>query len=237
MGKDISLTIDGREIKGREGDNLLQTARDAGVNIPGLCYHPRLSTTASCRLCVVKLNGTDAPTPACTTRITDGLEVVAFDEELEAWRRQLIDLLFSQHDCNCINCDMAGDCDLQELANRYGLIGLNNQEFRQAYRDANRKYERFPGARYSSRETAGAHTGEAADCIRCSHCVETCKMNLYPVLIMEAEEMGDLNLLRRLYPEDCINCELCSYVCPSQIGLSEYVQRAKRMKAELLAVT
>jgi len=193
-----------------------------------------LSTTASCRLCVVKLDGGGAPVPACAVQVTDKLEVVAFDEDLEAWRRQLVDLLFSQHNCNCINCDMAGNCDLEELANRYGLIGLSNEKFRQTYREANRKYQRFSGAAYSW-HTFGAHAGEDSDCIRCSYCVETCKMNLYPVLIMEAEELGGLNLLRRLHPEDCINCELCSYVCPSQGGLPEYVQRSKRMKDKLLS--
>lgn len=235
MAQRISFNIDGRDIRAREGDNLLRVAREAGIDIPGLCYNPRLSPSAACRLCVVKINGSEWPAPACTTRITDGLEVVAFDEDLESWRRELVDLLLSQHDCDCINCDMAGDCDLQQLANRYGLIGLDDEEFRQVYREAELKYARLPGISYSPEEKIGAYTGDASDCIRCGFCIEACKMDLQPVLIMEAEAMGDSALLQRMYPEDCINCNLCSYVCPAQIGLPEYMRRARRLKEETRA--
>ncbi len=234
MAKKVTIEIDGREIQAAEGANLLETAREAGLEIPGLCHHPRLSPTASCRLCVVKIDGSEWPAPACTTEVSEGLEVVAFDEDLESWRRQLVDLIFSQHDCNCVNCDMAGDCDLQDMAYSYGLIGLNSDKFRQVHRDARSKFKNFPtfGSSSDRDKKVGSYTGEASDCIRCSYCVEACKMNLYPVLIMEAEEMDDREMLKRLHPEDCINCELCSYVCPSQIGLPEYLQRAKRMKED-----
>jgi len=88
----VSLRIDNVEVKAKEGANLLQVARENGFDIPGLCYHPRVSVTGACRLCVVKIAGRPGVVPSCTVNVTDGMEVTAFDDELESMRRMLIDL-------------------------------------------------------------------------------------------------------------------------------------------------
>ena len=225
----VTITIDGKKIDAEAGRNLLQVARENGFDIPGVCYHPKLSPTASCRFCVVKIDGSEWPEPACTTKVKEGMEVVAFDEELEEYRRELIDLMLSEHNCTCMTCDSAGDCAVQDLAHRYDLIGLSSERFRDIYSDVISKYQSFPtGGRES--EAISAHklgskeyTGEPEDCIRCGYCIDVCPVDIYPVLIMEASELytqpGNLD---DLYPEDCIGCGLCSFVCPGQIRIPYY---------------
>ena len=231
MAETVSIYVQDKKIEAREGENLLKVARDNGIEIPKLCYHPRLTPTGSCRLCVVKLNGNQKPVPACNVQVSSGLEVVAFDDELEAWRRKIVDLLFSEHDCSCINCDAAGDCELQDLAYKYGLIGLDGKRFKKVYLDTALKFKRFPAYRFLNEEPIEANSyfsrknsynGTPKDCIRCGFCIEACSMDLYPVLMMEAQYYDNQTQQEEYSPEDCITCGMCSYVCPAKIRLPKY---------------
>lgn len=237
MAKMVTIEIEGKKIKAEKGSNLLKTAHQAGIDIPALCYHPRLSPSGACRLCVVKIN-VQEPLPACTMEVESGMKITAFDDELESRRTRLLDLLLCEHDCNCLYCDLAGSCQLQELAERYGLIGLNPERFRQVYQDASKKFSRFPTPGFLTSSPDGKlkpllsvdndYNGEPEDCIRCGFCLEACAMNIYPVLLMEAREQNNEKLLAELHPEDCINCGLCSYVCPSQIRIPKYFYEKKK---------
>ncbi|MCK4965106.1 MAG: (2Fe-2S)-binding protein, partial [Dehalococcoidia bacterium] len=84
MTRKAAIEIDGQRIEVEQGANLLQVARDNQFGIPGLCFHPRLSVTGSCRLCIVKIAGRPGIIPACTVKATEGMIVTAFDEELES---------------------------------------------------------------------------------------------------------------------------------------------------------
>ena len=66
MGTIVTLYIDGRAIEARAGDNLLQVALRNGIEIPSLCYHPAITPTGACRLCVVKIEGGRGLSAACT---------------------------------------------------------------------------------------------------------------------------------------------------------------------------
>lgn len=69
---------------------------------------------------------------------------------------------------------------------------------------------------------------DSLPCIRCGYCNEVCPVDIYPVLIMEAEKKDDLSLMKKYHAEDCIDCGLCSYVCPSKIKLTEYLRNAAK---------
>ena len=91
MDSKISLRIDGKQIFTSKGANLLKTARENGYDIPGLCFHHKLSPTGACRLCLVKVEGTKGLVPSCTISVEDGMNVTAFDDELEQTRKFLLD--------------------------------------------------------------------------------------------------------------------------------------------------
>src|SRR5512133_250184 len=93
----VSINIDGKELMVHEGANLLQSARENGIDIPGLCYHRKLTPTGACRLCVVKIKGQPGLVMSCTVNVRNGMEITAFDEETEESRRHTIDYLLAEH--------------------------------------------------------------------------------------------------------------------------------------------
>ena len=93
----LNITIDGRALEAREGQTVLEVAREAGIHIPTLCYLAERSAIGSCRVCVVDVEGQDAPVPACTTRVVDGMQVQTATERVLKYRRMAVDLLISNH--------------------------------------------------------------------------------------------------------------------------------------------
>ena len=162
MSDRVRLRIDGCEIEARAGENVLAVARRNGFDIPGLCYHPRLTPTGGCRLCLVKIEGRPGTTTACTLRATDGLSITAFDEELESDRRVLIELLLAEHNCDCLVCASAGDCELQDLAYRYGLDKRT------------RRFVRTPRELPEEDASSPVLVYDPSKCILCERCVKAC---------------------------------------------------------------
>jgi len=97
MDDRVSIIIDGKNISARRGDNLMELAQRNNIPIPSLCYHRKLTPIGACRLCMVKIEGKDSLVAACTVTVAEGMEVTAFDEELEAARRDILDYLLSEH--------------------------------------------------------------------------------------------------------------------------------------------
>jgi len=202
----IAIKIDERRIEAEKGANLLQVARDNGLDIPGLCYHERLSVTGACRLCVVKIDGRPGMIPACTVAVTDGMQVTAFDEELESTRRMLIDLLLAEHNCDCLTCESAGACELQDLAYRYGL-DTRSRLFSPRVRELPERDTSSPVLDYDS-----------SKCIACSRCIKAC------------EEIQGKDVLSYAYrgletivaaglgeweSSECDGCGECVQLCPT----------------------
>ena len=202
----VNLKIDGVEVKAKADANLLQVARDNGFDIPGLCYHPRISVTGACRLCVVKIAGRPGVVPSCTVNVTDGMEVTAFDEELESMRRMLIDLLLSEHNCDCMTCGSAGECELQDLAYRYGL---DNRTRRFVARE-----RLLPDRDLSSPVLAY----DPSKCIVCARCIKACdEIQVKGVLSFAQRGLETIVAagLGEWGTSECDGCGECVQLCPT----------------------
>jgi len=162
MSDRVRLTIDGRTVEATAGENVLAVARRNGFDIPGLCHHDRLTPTGGCRLCLVKVDGRHGTTTACTLQAADGLAITAFDEDLEADRRSLIELLLAEHNCDCVVCEAAGRCELQDLAYRYGLDNRT------------RRYTLPERALPDVDESSPVLVYDPSKCILCERCVKAC---------------------------------------------------------------
>jgi len=117
----IQVTIDGREVTVPAGTTILDAARDLGIDIPTLCHHETLSPAASCRLCVVEVEGRPNLMPACATELADGMSLQTESEAVVEARKLILDLLLSDHPMACITCEQSGGCTLQEYCYRYGV--------------------------------------------------------------------------------------------------------------------
>ena len=106
----VTLTIDGREIEVPKGTNLIEAAREAGVEIPHYCYHPHLSVAGNCRMCQVHVEGSRKMEIACNTFVRDGMEVKTQQSspEVADAQRATLEFLLINHPLDCTVCDQAG---------------------------------------------------------------------------------------------------------------------------------
>jgi formate dehydrogenase alpha subunit len=147
----ITLVIDGMEVGVRRGATVLEAIEKAGVYIPTLCHHPDLVPFGACRLCIVEVENMRGFPPACATPAADGMVVRTNSPQLQELRRNILELILSEHphacllcqrreDCEpfrtsmrkmavttgCLYCPKNGRCELQKVVDYIGLKGAAN---------------------------------------------------------------------------------------------------------------
>jgi [NiFe] hydrogenase diaphorase moiety small subunit len=116
----ITFSIDGQEIQAQPGDSILQAAENVGIYIPRMCYHPDLPPGGHCRLCTVKVNG--KPAASCMHPVSEGLVVENDTEEMRQHRVRLVEFMFVEGNHFCPSCEASGNCELQAMAYRLGML-------------------------------------------------------------------------------------------------------------------
>ena len=111
----VTLTIDGRQVTVPKGTNVLEAAREVGVDISAFCYHPGLSIAAVCRQCIVSIENVPKVQPSCQTIAADGMVVHTTDQRSTLARKQMLEFTLVNHPVDCPICDKAGECTLQKL--------------------------------------------------------------------------------------------------------------------------
>ncbi|MEW6108188.1 MAG: NADH-quinone oxidoreductase subunit NuoG [Nitrospirota bacterium] len=116
----ITVTINGKEIKLEKAVTVLEAARAAGIKIPTLCYHEQLEKYGGCRLCLVEVEKMPRLQTACTLMVADGMVIRTETEAIADVRRGILEFLLINHPLDCPYCDKAGECELQDLVEKYG---------------------------------------------------------------------------------------------------------------------
>jgi predicted molibdopterin-dependent oxidoreductase YjgC len=197
----MKLTIDGKAISVPDGITVLDAAKRSRINIPTLCHHPKLTPFGGCRLCLVEIKGIPRPVTACTTPAAEGMEVTTTSHNLETLRKTVLELILSDHPNDCMICERAGDCNLQELAYFYGI-----RENRLA--GERRTYEKRDGNPFIERDME--------KCILCGRCVKVCD-EVEGVTAIDFAYRGFKSKICPPYEKD-LNCEFCGQcvaVCPT----------------------
>jgi NADH-quinone oxidoreductase subunit G len=114
------ITVDGKTIECKERQMILQACLDAGYKLPYYCYHPGLSIPASCRICLVEVEGIPKLVPSCQTPVRDGMVVHSKSTKAIANQKQVMEYLLINHPLDCPVCDQAGECLLQDYSYSYG---------------------------------------------------------------------------------------------------------------------
>jgi predicted molibdopterin-dependent oxidoreductase YjgC len=115
----INITIDGQKIEARDGQTILEAAREARIRIPTLCYHKDLMPSGNCRMCVVEVKNARFLQAACVTKVAEGMEIETENEKVVASRKLSLQLMLANHPQDCLTCDVSGECELQDLAYEY----------------------------------------------------------------------------------------------------------------------
>ena len=204
----VNLTVDGKKVAVEAGSTILDAAKLVGVDIPTLCYLNLHDTKmenkpASCRICVVEVEGRKNLAPACATPVTEGMVVKTNTMRVLKARKTVLELILSDHPKDCLSCVKAGDCELQEMAER---LGIRESEFKDGEQST------YPMDRGLS------IVRDMNKCIMCRRCETMCN---------QVQSVGALSAVNRgfhatvapafgveLAETVCVNCGQCIAVCP-----------------------
>lgn len=110
----VTLKIDDREVTVPRGTNIIEAARQVGIDIPYLCYHHQLTSFGGCRLCLVEVEKAPKLLAACNTTVADGMVVRTTTEKVKSQREGTIEFILLNHPLDCPVCDKGGECELQD---------------------------------------------------------------------------------------------------------------------------
>ncbi len=199
----IYLTIDGHQVKAREGMTVLEAARAAGIYIPTLCYDPALEPFGACRLCIVEIEKMRGLPTACTTPVADGMVVRTSTPTVNRVRRNIVELLLSDHPSDCLTCPQNNRCELQAIAAYVGVRQMRFEGERRSYPldDSNPFFVR-----------------DLERCIMCGRCVRTCDEIQGRNAIYYAYRGFEVKIAtamdRPLAESTCESCGQCVDHCP-----------------------
>jgi len=201
---EIKLTINGKQVKGKSGDTLLEICQANGIDVPSLCHLDGLSDVGACRMCVVEVEKERRPVPACTYPARDGLVVKTDTEQLEKYRRQILELIFTEHNHFCMFCEASGDCELQKLAYKYQMDNVRYPyTYPQLSVDALSEYLVIDHNR----------------CILCGRCIRACN-EIAASHTLDFSQRGwktqvSADLEQPLGESSCLFCGACVQSCPT----------------------
>lgn len=152
----INLEINARKIQVEKGTSIIEAADNAGIYIPRFCYHKNLSVAASCRMCLVEVDGVGKTLPACATVVSEGMKISTKSEKVANSQKAIMEFLLINHPLDCPICDQGGECDLQDIAVGYGIT---KSAFYQSKRSV------------SSTDISPLIETEMTRCILCTRCV------------------------------------------------------------------
>ena len=204
----IKLTIDNKLIEVAKGTTILKAAKEVGIHIPTLCYLHLddlkiENKPAGCRVCVVEVEGRRNLAPACATDCTEGMVVNTHNIRVLNARKTVLELILSDHPTDCLICAKNGVCELQTMAQEFGIRELHYQGEQSTYRE----------------DTSPAIIRDVDKCIMCRRCEMMCN-EVQTVGVLSAVNRGFMSVVapafeRNLDHSECTYCGQCVAVCPT----------------------
>ncbi|MCP4150841.1 MAG: molybdopterin-dependent oxidoreductase [bacterium] len=225
----MKLKIDNLEFEVSEEMTLLDAAEQHGVYIPHLCSHPELTSYGGCRLCIVEVDGMRGYPTACTTKIKEGMTVRTESERVQEMRREILQLILSEHPSGCLICEESDECsDTMSSIRKVGVttgcrwcskdsdcelqrvvkyLEIKDIKFPVVYQDLDvEKYDPFFDRDYNL-------------CIYCARCVRICAEHRKSFVLALNERGKDAFVgpaFHRTHVQaECEFCGACVSVCPT----------------------
>jgi len=195
-GKELVITIDGKECKGEYGQTILEIARANDIYIPTMCYLTKVSPIASCRMCVVDVEGIDGHVLSCQEKAVNGAVITTNSDEIFRHRQNTMKLYDVNHPLQCGVCDKSGECELQ---NKTLEFKVDSQQF--SAKDQYRKGKKW-----------GVLSYDPSLCIMCEKCVHTCNEVIGSAALYI--KPGGYSSTIDIKMSRCEQCGDCISVCP-----------------------
>ncbi|MFP4662044.1 MAG: NADH-dependent [FeFe] hydrogenase, group A6 [Halanaerobiales bacterium] len=202
----ITLTIDNQEVQVESGKTVLEAAREVGINVPTLCYHPDLTLHGSCRVCVVENVDNNRLVASCVTPAVDGMKISTRSSRARKARKANVELLLANHPNDCLGCDRNGTCELQDITHEMGIVREDVEQFAGDKRDL------------AVDATGPSLKRDPNKCILCGRCVRVCE-EVQGVSALQFSDRGFNSIVTTAFdlPQseiNCANCGQCASVCP-----------------------
>lgn len=199
----ITLTIDGQEVRVPEGTTVLQAARQAGINIPTLCFLKEMNQIGACRVCLVEIEKTRGLQASCVYPVAEGMNVKTNTAAVREARKAVVELILSNHPMECLTCVRSTNCELQALAKQLGIKDIR-------FKGENTVFEKDLSSPAIERDPD--------KCILCRRCVAVCN-EVQKVGVLGLNERGFETLVapafhHNLNEVDCVLCGQCINACP-----------------------
>ncbi len=200
MADPVKFTIDGQQFQAPAGTLLINAAKQAGISIPAFCYYDNLSLQAACRMCLVEVEKTPKLQVACTLPVAEGMVVHTDSLQVRQARKGMVEFLLTNHPLDCPVCDKGGECELQDMAFRYGA---GESRFRETKIHVDEK-QWSPIVFY-----------DAPRCILCYRCVRICAEGMG----VSALGIANRGAVSEIIPNrgdhlECDECGECIDICP-----------------------
>lgn len=201
----VNIKIEGHSYQVEEGLTILEAARQCGYEIPSLCsYHHGDCSRGSCRVCLVEVKGARGLVASCVYPVNEGMEISISAPKATAARRVNVELLLSNHNQSCLQCEKADHCELLHVAN---LVGARPGMF---------AGEKSPST-YD--DMTPSLIRDTSKCILCGRCVVRCQQ-AHGNGILGFENRGFKTIVgpafnRSFGQSPCLLCGQCVTVCPT----------------------
>jgi len=200
MPETVKLTIDGRPIEAEKGTLLIEAARQNGIEIPAFCYYEGYALQAACRMCLVEVEKTPKLQVGCTQPVAEGMVVHTDSDLVKQARKGTLEFLLTNHPLDCPVCDKGGECELQDMAFRYGA-GESRFTERKVHVD--------------EKQWSPVVFFDAPRCILCYRCVRVCDEGIG----VKALGVGNRGVIAEIIPNrhdhlECDECGACIDICP-----------------------
>ena len=197
--------------------------------IPTLCDAPNLEAFGSCRICSVELaleqNGKTKTVAACHTPVMANSYIYPDSDSIQELRKNIIELVLTDHPLDCLTCEVNGNCELQDVAASVGITEVRYPE----------------GENHLHREKDTSHpymVSELSKCINCYRCVRACDEVQGQFVLNMAGRGFDSHIIKgnneSFMESDCVSCGACSQACPtnaiSDIFQSKSIQSTKKTR-------
>lgn len=200
----VNIKINGVPCEVPANATILEAAREAGIDIPTLCFLKDINQIGACRMCMVEVKGARSLVAACVYPVNEGMEVFTNTPKVQQSRKMTLELLLSVHEKKCLTCERSGNCELQKLCNDMGI----------------EEEGRFDGAMPAGNKDVSTLYLERnnAKCILCRRCVAACQNQ--HVSVIGANSRGFDTEIGCAFEQplsyvSCVACGQCIVSCPT----------------------
>ena len=200
----VNLTIDNQKITVKKGTTILEAAKQAGIDIPTLCFLKEINEVGDCRMCIVEVEGRRGFATSCIQTVEEGMVVHTHTPNVLEARHVILDLIISNHAKDCLTCTRSGNCELQALATKFNVLNVE-----------------FPGemTKHKVDDLSPSIVRDFNKCILCRRCVAACK-NVQKIGAIDCINRGFESCIstvgdHSLNDVNCTFCGQCIEACPT----------------------